>query len=191
MLTDKLRKAQEELSSLPPVSTSFKSPSKGLSRIKRLQIDQHLEDLESYFLDRSTRGSRSGGGGGGQGILEGLSGFSQKSQLLPIGQIRHPDLHGSSAILSSIDFDRDDEYFATAGVTKVIKVYEFDHCFPDHHRLGKEGEDEEEDESGLHNHSRSNWSSNGHQGRVGRRQGSHQSFSLLPILEMPVNSKVR
>lgn len=31
----------------------------------------------------------------------------------------------TSNIVSSIEFDRDSEYFATAGVTKEIKVYEY------------------------------------------------------------------
>lgn len=31
----------------------------------------------------------------------------------------------SSSIVSSIEFDRDDEYFASAGVTKKIKLFDF------------------------------------------------------------------
>lgn len=33
-------------------------------------------------------------------------------------------MYHQSSIVSSIEFDRDSEYFATAGVTKEIKVYE-------------------------------------------------------------------
>ena len=33
-------------------------------------------------------------------------------------------VYHASSIVSSIEFDRDCEYFATAGVTKEIKVYE-------------------------------------------------------------------
>ncbi|KAJ3061248.1 coatomer subunit alpha, partial [Podochytrium sp. JEL0797] len=38
---------------------------------------------------------------------------------------------GSSSIVSAIEFDRDDEYFATAGVTKKIKIYEFESVVKD------------------------------------------------------------
>ncbi|KAF9435725.1 RING finger and WD repeat domain-containing protein 2 [Entomortierella beljakovae] len=34
-------------------------------------------------------------------------------------------LNCNSSIVSSIEFDRDDEYFATAGVTKKIKIFEY------------------------------------------------------------------
>lgn len=35
-------------------------------------------------------------------------------------------LNHSSSIVSSIEFDKDDEYFATAGVTKKIKLFQFE-----------------------------------------------------------------
>jgi E3 ubiquitin-protein ligase RFWD2 len=42
-----------------------------------------------------------------------------------IAELRHGDLFHSSNIVSSIEFDRDDELFATAGVSRRIKVFEF------------------------------------------------------------------
>lgn len=36
------------------------------------------------------------------------------------------DIYNNSTIVSSIEFDKDDEFFAIAGVTKRIKVYDYD-----------------------------------------------------------------
>ncbi|KAJ3298937.1 coatomer subunit alpha [Rhizoclosmatium sp. JEL0117] len=38
---------------------------------------------------------------------------------------------GSSSIVSAIEFDKDDEFFATAGVTKKVKIYEFESVVKD------------------------------------------------------------
>ncbi|XVF26131.1 hypothetical protein REPUB_Repub13aG0273400 [Reevesia pubescens] len=52
-----------------------------------------------------------------------LSFFSvQISQLRVIAELRHGDIFHSSNIVSSIEFDRDDELFATAGVSRRIKI---------------------------------------------------------------------
>lgn len=39
--------------------------------------------------------------------------------------IYHTDTVNGSSIVSSIDFDRDDEYFAVGGVSKDIRIYDF------------------------------------------------------------------
>jgi E3 ubiquitin-protein ligase RFWD2 len=54
-----------------------------------------------------------------------LSAFTRYSRLRVIAELRHGDLFHSSNIVSSIEFDRDDELFATAGVSRRIKVFEF------------------------------------------------------------------
>ncbi|RVW45882.1 E3 ubiquitin-protein ligase COP1, partial [Vitis vinifera] len=48
-----------------------------------------------------------------------------RSRLRVIAELRHGDLFHSANIVSSIEFDRDDELFATAGVSRRIKVFEF------------------------------------------------------------------
>ena len=35
------------------------------------------------------------------------------------------DIYNNSSIVSSIEFDKDQEYFAIAGVTKRIKIYDY------------------------------------------------------------------
>ncbi|KFK31097.1 e3 ubiquitin-protein ligase cop1 [Arabis alpina] len=54
-----------------------------------------------------------------------LTTFTRYSRLRVIAEIRHGDLFHSANIVSSIEFDRDDELFATAGVSRCIKVFDF------------------------------------------------------------------
>ncbi|KAF7831761.1 E3 ubiquitin-protein ligase COP1 [Senna tora] len=54
-----------------------------------------------------------------------LTTFTQYSRLRVIAELRHGDLFHSANIVSSIEFDRDDELFATAGVSRRIKVFDF------------------------------------------------------------------
>lgn len=54
-----------------------------------------------------------------------LSTFTRYSRLRVVAELRHGDLFHSANIVSSIEFDRDDELFATAGVSRRIKVFEF------------------------------------------------------------------
>ncbi|XP_028757990.1 E3 ubiquitin-protein ligase COP1-like [Neltuma alba] len=54
-----------------------------------------------------------------------LTTFTQYSRLRVIAEVRHGDLFHSANIVSSIEFDRDDELFATAGVSRRIKVFDF------------------------------------------------------------------
>ncbi|KAJ7964794.1 E3 ubiquitin-protein ligase COP1 [Quillaja saponaria] len=54
-----------------------------------------------------------------------LTTFTRYSQLRVIAELRHGDLSHSANIVSSIEFDRDDELFANAGVSRRIKVFDF------------------------------------------------------------------
>lgn len=57
---------------------------------------------------------------------ENLSKFSKFSSLRPLATINYSnDLHNSSTIVSTIVFDKDNEYFAIGGVTKRIKVFDY------------------------------------------------------------------
>lgn len=42
-----------------------------------------------------------------------------------LATLKYGDIFNASSIVSSIEFDRDDEYFATAGVTKKIKIFDY------------------------------------------------------------------
>ncbi|CAI5532013.1 unnamed protein product [Closterium sp. Naga37s-1] len=54
-----------------------------------------------------------------------LAAFTRFSRVKVVAELRQGDLFHSSNIVSSIEFDRDDEFFATAGVSRRIKVFNF------------------------------------------------------------------
>ncbi|KHN23997.1 Protein SPA1-RELATED 3 [Glycine soja] len=57
-------------------------------------------------------------------FLEGLSKYLSFSKLKVKADLKQGDLLQSSNLVCSLSFDRDAEYFATAGVNKKIKVFE-------------------------------------------------------------------
>ncbi|KAI4341001.1 hypothetical protein MLD38_025782 [Melastoma candidum] len=54
-----------------------------------------------------------------------LTTYTRYSRLRVIAELRHDDLFHSANIVSSIEFDRNDELFATAGVSRRIEVFDF------------------------------------------------------------------
>ncbi|CAG8837507.1 26543_t:CDS:2, partial [Racocetra persica] len=90
---------------------------------KKQRMLKHIEDLEQCYFSSRLKASIS---------HESLSNFTttlctftRYSNLRLINILRYGDIFSTSSIVSTIEFDRDDEYFATAGVTKKIKVFEF------------------------------------------------------------------
>lgn len=59
-------------------------------------------------------------------FLEGLCKYLSFSKLKVKADLKQGDLLNSSNLVCSLSFDRDGELFATAGVNKKIKVFEFD-----------------------------------------------------------------
>ncbi|XP_050438806.1 E3 ubiquitin-protein ligase COP1-like isoform X1 [Adelges cooleyi] len=58
---------------------------------------------------------------------ENLVKFSRYNSLRPVATLNYgTDMFNNSTIVSSIEFDKDDEYFAIAGVTKRIKVFDYE-----------------------------------------------------------------
>ncbi|XP_034943967.1 E3 ubiquitin-protein ligase COP1-like isoform X1 [Chelonus insularis] len=57
---------------------------------------------------------------------ENLVKFSRYSSLRPLATLNYSsDIFNNSTIVSSIEFDKDNEFFAIAGVTKRIKVFDY------------------------------------------------------------------
>ncbi|KAL6567520.1 coatomer subunit alpha [Orobanche gracilis] len=83
------------------------------------QITERKEHDDSHGLNRE------GFSGGLEEFHSVLSSFTRYSRLRVIAELRHGDLFHSANIVSSIEFDRDDELFATAGVSRRIKIFEF------------------------------------------------------------------
>ncbi|XP_041950039.1 E3 ubiquitin-protein ligase COP1 isoform X3 [Alosa sapidissima] len=95
---------------------------------RRKRLTAHFEDLEQcYFSNRMSRitdDSRSVNQL--DDFMECLSKFTRYNSVRPLATLSYAsDLYNGSSIVSSIEFDRDCDYFAIAGVTKKIKVYEY------------------------------------------------------------------
>lgn len=99
---------------------------------RRKKMHFHFEDLEQcYFTTRakSLVLSSSDDDTSIDGLHEfsdTLNKFTSYSNLRPLATLCYAsDLFTGSSIVSSIEFDKDSEYFAIAGVTKKIKVFEY------------------------------------------------------------------
>ncbi|KAM0918931.1 hypothetical protein ACQ4PT_008552 [Festuca glaucescens] len=65
-------------------------------------------------------------------FLEGLCRYLSFSQLKVRAELKQCDLLNSSNLVCSVGFDRDKEFFATAGVNKKIKVFEYNMIVNEH-----------------------------------------------------------
>uniref|UniRef100_A0A0A9CUM1 Uncharacterized protein n=1 Tax=Arundo donax TaxID=35708 RepID=A0A0A9CUM1_ARUDO len=59
-------------------------------------------------------------------FFDGLCKYARHSKFEVRGILKNADILNSPNVICSLSFDRDEEYFATAGVSKKIKIYEFD-----------------------------------------------------------------
>ncbi|XP_061694195.1 E3 ubiquitin-protein ligase COP1 [Syngnathoides biaculeatus] len=95
---------------------------------RRKRLTAHFEDLEQcYFSNKMSRISEEGRNLNQlDDFMECLSKFTRYNSVRPLATLSYAsDLYNGSSIVSSIEFDRDCDYFAIAGVTKKIKVFEY------------------------------------------------------------------
>ncbi|KAG5232018.1 hypothetical protein OIU76_005150 [Salix suchowensis] len=119
----------------------------GLSSVKKKRVQAQFNDLQECYLQKRRQLAnhphhqpegdknvyhREGYNAGLADFQSVLSTFTQYSRLRVIAELRHGDLFHSANIVSSIEFDRDDEYFATAGVSRRIKVFDFSSVLNEH-----------------------------------------------------------
>ncbi|GFR51342.1 hypothetical protein Agub_g13765 [Astrephomene gubernaculifera] len=83
----------------------------------------------AHPLASSRRGSHHADAGGllPEPLLrfaEDLASFATYTSLTPVASLRYGDPPTSSSMVAGAAFDRDDEFFAVAGVSKRIKIYE-------------------------------------------------------------------
>lgn len=95
---------------------------------RRVRMHQHFEDLEEkYWALRNNRFN--GDGKKRESLLDFQSNLNQLtrwSKLRPLANLSYgSELLNTAHIVSSIEFDRDADFFAIAGVTKRIKVYDY------------------------------------------------------------------
>ncbi|KAL6990711.1 coatomer subunit alpha, variant 2 [Sarracenia purpurea var. burkii] len=109
----------------------------GLEIAREKRVLSQFNDLQECYLQKRRLGARQsykqqerdtnvmkreGYHAGLEDFLSVLSTFTRYSRLRVIAELRHGDLFHTANIVSSIEFDRDDELFATAGVSRRIKV---------------------------------------------------------------------
>lgn len=104
---------------------------------RRRRMHAHFDDfVESYFSVRShelhlssdspTASTRAHSRQGLDVFRENLVKFSRYNSLRPLATMHYSsDLQSSSTIVSTIVFDKDNEFFAIGGVTKRIKVFDY------------------------------------------------------------------
>lgn len=104
---------------------------------RRRRMHAHFDDfVQCYFSSRSKdlffgrtppdANTKSETPSGLDVFRENLVKFSRYNVLRPIATLNYSsDLFNNSTIVSSIEFDKDNEFFAIAGVTKRIKVFDY------------------------------------------------------------------
>ncbi|MCD9639686.1 coatomer subunit alpha [Datura stramonium] len=112
----------------------------GLAVVRKKRVNAQFNDLQECYLQKRRQlvnksrvkeekdadvVQREGYSAGLADFQSVLSTFTRYSRLRVIAELRHGDLFHSANIVSSIEFDRDDELFATAGVSRRIKVFDF------------------------------------------------------------------
>ncbi|KAK5650429.1 hypothetical protein RI129_001458 [Pyrocoelia pectoralis] len=112
----------------------------GLSSLatRRRRMHAHFEDfVQCYFSSRSkdlilgkdgdkTKKSAADSSSDLDEFRENLIKFSRYNSLRLLATLNYSsDLFNNSTIVSSIEFDKDNEFFAIAGVTKRIKVFDY------------------------------------------------------------------
>nr|CAD7198084.1 unnamed protein product [Timema douglasi]CAD7264708.1 unnamed protein product [Timema shepardi]CAD7400306.1 unnamed protein product [Timema poppensis]CAD7576796.1 unnamed protein product [Timema californicum] len=108
--------------------------------MRRKRLHAHFDDfVQCYFSSRSkelmfgntektltTVDSTHYGNTGLDVFRENLVKFSRYNMLRPLATLNYSnDIFNNSTIVSSIEFDKDNEFFAIAGVTKRIKVFDY------------------------------------------------------------------
>ncbi|KNA04927.1 hypothetical protein SOVF_195150 [Spinacia oleracea] len=109
-------------------------------KARKRQVEAQFTDLQECYLQKRRHRAKQKQAAEGRnlnnmnnlGYHAGLEDFwsvltscTRYSQLKAISELRLGNVFHSANIISSIEFDRDHELFATAGVSKRIKVFEF------------------------------------------------------------------
>ena len=97
---------------------------------KKQRVARHLDDLEACYFGYA-RGSRACSGTALESFTKNLSKFTRHSSFRVAATLKHADLFNNPSIISSIVFDGEGDHFATAGVTKKIKIFEYSSLFND------------------------------------------------------------
>ncbi|KAL8131170.1 E3 ubiquitin-protein ligase COP1-like [Apium graveolens] len=110
----------------------------GLSVVRKKRVHSQFNELEECYLQKrrqlvdqvenqveSNVMPREGFSAGLSDFQSVLTTFTRYSRMRVIAELRHGDLMHTANIVSSIEFDCDEELFATAGVSRSIKVFDY------------------------------------------------------------------
>ncbi|XP_047134995.1 E3 ubiquitin-protein ligase COP1 isoform X1 [Hydra vulgaris] len=95
---------------------------------RRQRMFQHFDDLQTCYYNAKKMSIFNDvkPGAALDFVAESLTKFTQFSSCKKLATLNYAsDIYNGSSIVSSIEFDRDCDYFAIAGVTKKIKVFEY------------------------------------------------------------------
>ncbi|KAJ1970243.1 hypothetical protein IWQ62_000070 [Dispira parvispora] len=93
------------------------------SRVQEKRISTHFNDLQQYYFEHRLKAPSKPYHL--EEFTQTLATCTRFRSFRPVATLRYGDMINSSSIVASIEFDRDDEYFATAGVTRKIKVFDY------------------------------------------------------------------
>ena len=116
----------------PIEETAFNATSTSLNMSqRRVRLHSHFDDLEGkYWSLRKSYLTKEEDEEGGREELEefrsNLNQLTRYGSLRPLASLSYgSDLLNTAHIVSSIEFDKDADFFAIAGVTKRIKIYDY------------------------------------------------------------------
>lgn len=137
-------KSCDEMDQIPSVLTNSSSSQNKYSlagsstlALRRRRMHAHFEDFVQCYFDTRAKelhlGNSSADGAEIESTSSGLDvfredlvKFSRYNSLRPLATLNYSsDIFNHSTIVSSIEFDKDNEFFAIAGVTKRIKVFDY------------------------------------------------------------------
>ncbi len=109
-----------------------------LQNVHQNRLQNHFSDLEkNYFSSKSVDAFVDPENARDSEFAATLLRCSKYSRFRTIASLHYADnfFNFASSIVSSIEFDKDDQYFATAGVTKKIKLFDYEAVTTDYHRI--------------------------------------------------------
>ncbi|KAI8051221.1 WD40-repeat-containing domain protein [Syncephalis plumigaleata] len=97
---------------------------------RRRHVEQFYPELGEIYLNQVMDDKSNNNHGSTFSALSNISSYietlSQNRSMHSLGRMRYGDSINTSAIVSSIEFSVDDRFFALAGVTRKIKLFELD-----------------------------------------------------------------
>ncbi|OMJ10548.1 E3 ubiquitin-protein ligase COP1 [Smittium culicis] len=96
-----------------------------LSDTEKNKIIENLDDLEKTYFSIKQKSLSDDKPEDFSSLKKSLYNVTQYTKLEPEVDLRYGDGSNSAAIVSSIEFDKDEEMFAVSGITRKIKIYNY------------------------------------------------------------------